>query len=67
MEVAVHRSSTAVGIDMGVVRFATLSDDSFYEPLNGFAQHQAALGRAQQSMSRKQKFSKNWLKAKSRV
>ncbi len=67
VEVAVHRSSTAVGIDMGVVRFATLSDGSFYEPLNSFAQHQAALGRAQQSMSRKQKFSRNWQRAKSRV
>ncbi len=67
VEVAVHRSSTAVGIDMGVVRFATLSDDSFYEPLNSFGQHQAALSRAQQSMSRKQKFSRNWKKAKSRV
>ncbi len=67
VEVAVHRSSTAVGIDMGVVRFATLSDDSFYEPLNSFGQHQAALRKAQQSMSRKQKFSRNWKRAKSRV
>ncbi len=67
VEVAVHPSSTAVGIDMGVVRFATLSDGSFYEPLNSFGQHQAALRAAQQSMSRKQKFSRNWNKAKSRV
>ncbi|MBD3755710.1 MAG: transposase, partial [Gammaproteobacteria bacterium] len=31
-----HQSTSMVGIDMGVKRFATLSDDSFIEPLNSF-------------------------------
>ena len=57
----------AVGIDMGIVRFATLSDDTFFEPLNSFRHHQAALRKAQQAMSRKKKFSRNWKKAKVRV
>ena len=57
----------AVGIDMGIVRFATLSDGTFYEPLNSFKSHQDSLRKAQQSLSRKQKFSNNWHKAKSRV
>ena len=67
IEPPVHPSSTVVGIDMGVVRFATLSDGTFYEPLNSFQHHQTALRKMQQSMSRKKKFSGNWKKAKSRV
>jgi putative transposase len=30
----------AVGIDMGVARFATLSDGTFYAPLNSFKRHE---------------------------
>ena len=56
-----------VGIDMGVARFATLSDGSFYVPLNSFKRHETALRKAQQSLSRKVKFSNNWRKAKARV
>ena len=57
----------AVGIDMGVARFATLSDGTFYAPLNSFRQHEDALRKAQQALSRKTKFSKNWMKAKAKV
>ncbi len=57
----------AVGIDMGVVRFATLSNGMVYAPLNSFKRHEAALRKAQQAMSRKSKFSNNWKKAKARV
>ena len=57
----------AVGIDMGVARFATLSDGTYFAPLNSFKRHEDRLRRAQQSMSRKTKFSNNWKKAKSRV
>lgn len=57
----------AVGIDMGITRFATLSDGTFYAPLNSFKQHETAVRKAQQSMNRKTKFSSNWKKAKARV
>lgn len=57
----------AVGIDMGIARFATLSDGTFYAPLNSFKRHQDRLRRAQQAMSRKVKFSSNWKRAKARV
>ena len=57
----------AVGIDMGVARFATLSDGTFYAPLNSFKRHQDRLRKAQQAMSRKVKFSSNWKKGKSRI
>jgi putative transposase len=57
----------AVGIDMGITRFATLSDGTFYTPLNSFNRHETTLRKAQQAMSRKTKFSRNWRKAKTRV
>jgi putative transposase len=57
----------AVGIDLGVVRFATLSDGTFYAPLNSFRRHQTRLGKAQQALCRKQKFSHNWKKSKDRI
>ena len=57
----------AVGIDMGIARFATLSDGSHLEPLNSFKRHETALRKAQRAMSRKTQFSHNWKKAKARV
>ncbi|OZI30796.1 cytosine methyltransferase [Bordetella genomosp. 10] len=57
----------AVGIDMGIARFATLSDGTFYAPLNSFKRHETALRKAQQAMSRKTRFSNNWNKARARV
>ncbi|CAH0300555.1 hypothetical protein SRABI118_04384 [Massilia sp. Bi118] len=57
----------AVGIDMGIVRFATLSDGSHIEPLHSFKRHEDTLRKAQQAMSRKNKFSNNWKRAKLRV
>jgi putative transposase len=57
----------AVGIDLGVARFATLSDGTFYAPLNSFKRHATALRKGQQAMCRKQKFSHNWNKARGRI
>lgn len=56
-----------VGIDMGITRFATLSDGSFLEPLNSFKQLESKLRKAQRAMSRKTKFSNNWKKAKAKI
>lgn len=60
-------ATSAIGIDVGIARFATFSDGSFYAPLNSFKWHEAALRKAQRAMSRKTKFSNNWKKAKARV
>ncbi|MHB1636228.1 RNA-guided endonuclease InsQ/TnpB family protein [Acidiferrobacter thiooxydans] len=62
-----HPATSMVGIDMGIIRFATLSDGRFIEPLNSFKKHQQRLARYQRAMSRKQKFSSNWKKARARV
>ncbi|MES2161651.1 MAG: transposase [Pseudomonadota bacterium] len=60
-------ATTAIGIDVGIARFATLSDGDFIAPLNSFKKHQQRLARYQRSMGRKVKFSSNWRKAKARV
>ena len=60
-------STTAIGIDVGIARFATLSDGSYVAPLNSFKTHQQRLARCQRRMSRKQKFGNNWRKAKAKV
>jgi len=67
VEQPIPQSVSAVGIDMGIARFATLSDGTYFAPLNSFRRHESALRKAQQAMSRKQKFSNNWKKAKARI
>jgi putative transposase len=60
-------ATTAIGIDVGIARFATMSDGGFIAPLNSFMKHRQRLARYQRRMSRKVKFSNNWKKAKARV
>ena len=63
----VPTATTAIGIDVGIARFATMSDGSFLAPLNSFKKHQQRLARYQRRMSRKVKFSNNWKKEKTRI
>ena len=59
-----------VGIDVGITRFATMSDASFMAPNNSFKKHQKhqkRLARHQRRMSRKVKFSNNWKKETAKV
>jgi len=67
VETPVHSSTSIIGIDMGIARFATLSDGSYFAPLNSFKRQEQALVKAQRAMSRKQKFSNNWKKAKANI
>lgn len=67
VEQPVPEATRAIGIDVGIARFATLSDGTFLEPLNSFRKHESRLRRNQRAMSRKTKFSNNWKKAKARV
>lgn len=60
-------ATTAIGIDLGIARFATLSDGSYIAPLNSFKKNQERLRRYQKRMARKVKFSNNWKKAKLKV
>jgi putative transposase len=58
----VHPKNTAVGIDMGVVNFASFSDGEVLAPLNSFKRIEEKLAAAQQTLSHKVKFSSNWRK-----
>jgi len=60
-------ATTAIGIDVGIARFAIMSDGSFIAPLCSFKKHEQRLAKYQRRMSRKTKFSKNWHKAKCKV
>ena len=66
VEIPAHNGG-AIGIDVGIARFATLSDGTFFEPLNSCKRHETALRKAQQRLSRKKKFSRNWYKLKKKI
>jgi putative transposase len=57
----------AVGIDVGVARFATMSDGTYVAPLASFRKHEQRLAKYQRRMARKVKGSANWKKAKARI
>jgi putative transposase len=63
----VHRSNSAVGIDLGVVRFAALSDGTFVEGANAFKRYGKRISILTRRMSRKRKFSANWTKARAKL
>jgi putative transposase len=64
---AIHQSKTAVGIDLGVVNFATLSDGMVIAPKNSFKTLSEKLAKAQRRLKTKVKFSNNWKKQKRRI
>jgi len=67
VEEVIHESKTAVGIDLGVVNFATLSDGVVIAPKNSFKALSETLAKAQRKLKTKVKFSNNWKKQKRRI
>jgi putative transposase len=59
----IPEATSSIGIDMGIKRFATMSDGTFIKPLSSFKKHEERLRRYQRRMSRKVKGSSNWKKA----
>jgi len=57
----------SVGIDVGIVNFATLSTGEKIQPLNSFRGMEKRLGIAQRKLAKKRKFSERWKKQVSRV
>ncbi|MDK4525439.1 transposase [Kingella kingae] len=56
-----------VGIDMGIVRFATLSNGEYFEPINAFKNLKGKLAKLQKRFKNKTKFSKNWQKLRAKI
>lgn len=67
MDDPMHPSGTAVGIDLGVAQFATLSDGTVYEPLSAFRRLESKLAKLQRKLSLKVKFSNGWKKVKRKI
>jgi len=57
----------SVGIDVGVKRFATLSNGTFFLPLNKFKALKHKLILHQRRLAKKVKFSSNWKKQKRKI
>ena len=62
-----HPSTSAVGMDWGVVNFVTLSNGEVVGQCQPLKKFLPKLAKLQRRMARKNKFSKNWRKAKARV
>ena len=56
-----------IGIDMGITRFATLSNGEYFEPLNAFKTYKGKLAKLQRQLKNKVKFSKNWHKLQAKI
>lgn len=63
----VHASQGAIGIDMGIASFATLSDGTSIRPLNSFRKYEKKLAGLQRQLAKRTKFSANWQKIKARI
>ena len=65
-EKPVHTGSD-IGIDMGIVRFATLSNGQYFEPINAFYSLKGKLAKLQRQLKRKTKGSNNWKKLVAKI
>ena len=63
-DVSKRHASGAVGVDLGIKTLATLSDGTVFENPKTYYKYDKQLRRAQESLSRKKKGSKNRAKAK---
>ncbi|MGG8167804.1 transposase [Klebsiella aerogenes] len=67
VEQAAHPSTSAIGLDVGISKLATLSDGTIFEPVNSFKKNQAKLARLQRQMGRMVKLSANSKKQKVKI
>ena len=69
LEVAkpIHPSTSMVAIDLGVKKFATLSNGRVYAAKNSFKKRQDRLAQLQQRLAKKKKGSANFKKLKQRI
>ncbi|UDM37559.1 transposase [Acinetobacter haemolyticus] len=62
VEVPIHPSKSAIGIDLGVKKLLTTSNGDVFKPINSFKANQVKLARLQRKLRKKTKFSQNWKK-----
>ena len=61
------QSGSDIGIDMGIVRFATLSNGQYFNPVNAFKTLKGRLTKLQRQLKRKIKGSNNWKKLVAKI
>jgi len=64
------KTTSAVGIDMGIVKFATITDGKNhqqFDPLNSMRKSESKLAKVQRKLKAKKKFSSNWKKQQRRI
>jgi putative transposase len=61
------KATSAIGIDLGVTNFATLSDGTFVKPVNSFKRHEQRFKKYQRRLSRQVKGSNNYKKTKKKL
>ena len=68
-EIQTHaiKSSSIIGLDMGISSFVTTSQGEHISPINAFRKLAARLKRLQRRLSKKKKFSQNWRKIKTKI
>ena len=59
--------TSAIGIDVGIANFATLSNGTMIQPVNSFKNYALRLAILQRRLSKKQKFSNNWRKVLAKI
>jgi len=67
IEEPTHQSTSSIGIDLGIAKFAALSNGSMIESPHALKTCKVQLAKAQRQLSKKEKFSKNWKKQRARV
>jgi len=66
-DIVVSIASSSIGIDLGIAKFAALSDGQSIEPMHAFKNIQTRLACLQRQLSKKVKFSNNWKKQKLKI
>ena len=66
-EIPKHPSSSIIGGDLGIVRFLTLSNKEYFEPISIFKRLKAKLAKLQKRLAKKEKFSNRWKRLKSKI
>ena len=62
-----HKNKSAIGVDMGIAKFATLSDGTHFKSVHSFRRAAVGLRYYQRCLKNKKKFSNNWRKAIKKV
>ena len=63
----IHPANSAVGLDVGVAKFAALSTGETFAPVSAYGELRKRLAREQRKLARKVKRSKNWRRQKRRL